>query len=72
MLVAEGVLGNVDGEFEAARERHAAAGTLERVVLDERERRRARETWTTPSSVPSVAGRARAAAHAPATVPRQP
>jgi len=47
MLVAEGVLGNVDGEFEAARERHAAAGTLERVVLDERERRRSRFRTTT-------------------------
>lgn len=43
MLRAHGVIGNVeDEELAAAREAHAAAGTLERLVLDGAQRRRSR------------------------------
>jgi urease accessory protein len=44
MLRAHGVIGNADEDEElaAAREAHAAAGTLERLVLDEAQRRRSR------------------------------
>jgi urease accessory protein len=44
MLRAHGVIGNVetDEELAAAREAHAAEGTLERLVLEEAQRRRSR------------------------------
>lgn len=44
MLHAHGVIGNVEDDegLAAAREAHAAAGTLERLVLDEAQRRRSR------------------------------
>ncbi len=44
MLRAHGVIGNVEEneQLAAAREAHAAAGTLERLVVDEAQRRRSR------------------------------
>jgi urease accessory protein len=44
MRVVEGVVGNVedDPDLAAAADRHREAGTLERLVLDETERRRSR------------------------------
>jgi urease accessory protein len=44
MLRAHGVIGNADEDetLAAAREAHATAGTLERLVLDEAQRRRSR------------------------------
>lgn len=49
MLVVDSILGNVetDADLAAARDRHRATGTLERVVLEERDRRRSRFRTTT-------------------------